>query len=167
MRKALLSRWLISWLIATMLAHGLLLSVHRAGHAHFVAGTSSLLLSGATTSANSVTTSESESAPATDSTSASASASASASVSVSTLASISSLAPASPSQLDPKSTGVAQHEQGFCPVCAALGFVAQSLPLTAFAVAQLSDRIQVASAPRVADDRVSMALPYSHAPPAI
>ena len=165
MRKALLSRWLISWLIATMLAHGLLLSVHRAGHAHFVAGTSSLLLIGATTSANSVTTSESESAPAIDS--ASASASASASVSGSTSASISWLAPVSPSQLDPKGTGVAQHEQGFCPVCAVLGFVAQSLPLTAFAVAQLSDRIQVASAPRVADDRVSMALPYSHAPPAI
>ena len=161
MRKALLSRWLISWLIATMLAHGLMLSVHRAGHAHFVAGTSSLLLIGATTSANSVTTSESASAPAIDS------ASASASVSGSTSASISRLAPASPSQLDPKGTGVAQHEQGFCPVCAVLGFVAQSLPLTAFAVAQLSDRIQVASAPRVADDRVSMALPYSHAPPAI
>ena len=159
MRKALLSRWLISWLIATMLAHGLMLSVHRAGHAHFVAGTNSLLLSGATTSAHGVTTSESESAPATDS--------ASASVSGSTSASISRLAPASPSQLDPKGTGVAQHEQGFCPVCAVLGFVAQSLPLTAFAVAQLSDRIQVASAPRVADDRVSMALPYSHAPPAI
>lgn len=161
MRKALLSRWLISWLIATMLAHGLLLSVHRAGHAHFVAGTSSLLLIGATTSANSVTTSESASAPAIDS------ASASASVSGSTSASISRLAPVSPSLLDPKGTGVAQHEQGFCPVCAVLGFVAQSLPLTAFAVAQLSDRIQVASAPRVADDRVSMALPYSHAPPAI
>ena len=131
MRKALLSRWLISWLLATMLAHGLMLSVHRAGHAHYVAGTSSSLLGGAAASADSVT----------------------ASLSV--------------SQFDPKSSGVAQHEQGFCPVCAVLGFVEQSLPLSAKVAAQLSDRIRVASTSWVADHRMNMALPFSHGPPAL